>query len=49
MISENSSPHEASDELPVRGNGKCIVDSVAKKADEGDVLKKKQDENKHIC
>lgn len=49
MISESSSPHEASDELPGRANGKCIVDRVAKKADEGDVLKKKQDENKHIC
>lgn len=47
MISENSSPHKVSDELPVRGNGKCTIDGVTKKADEDNVLKKKE-ENKYI-
>lgn len=32
-------------EQPMRGNDKCIADSVAEKADEGDVLKKTQEGN----
>lgn len=45
MISENSSPHKVSDELPVRGNGKCTIDGVTKKTDEDNVLKRKKKTN----
>lgn len=40
MTSENSSTQKVSDGLPVRGNGKCIIDGITKKADEDNVLKK---------